>query len=708
LFADATVAYNPYGIVYDSANGNLYVANSALSGFVSVLANCESYSYLTPSCQLVTSIPVGSAPTGELYDPVNGYIYVADSASNAVSVIDGSTNTIVANISVGVYPVSLAYDSSSSQVLVTNELSGTVSVIDGSSNSVVATIPIGPNPDGVIYDSVNCNAYVANNIQGGMLSVISTNCEQIASPSQYQVTFQATPSSVNPTVTYQLSNESSSKTATAPFTLNIDSAAQSGFGSNSSQKPLSSGTVVSMIPVSLSDAVVDPANGYLYAITGGGYSTSISVINERSNAIVATIPSIGFGGVVAITTPLVYDSGSGMIYFVAYNSLFSNTNYTLYGVNTTTNTISTTTLIGTVSSTLTYDPSNGNLYSVATCSTTLTPPISCSGYLLYVINGTSGEISSVITNTQGFPPGTPDNAFSTIYNPLNKEIYVLSDLDRLAAFDPSTNTFVANFTVGSEAESLTYVNGDIYVSNTASNSITVINSSNTIVTTFATGPDPGLAEGYGSGAIVYDTQNGNLYVFCIGQIDVINTTTYSLVDTVPVDYIVTSGPISEQIVFNPANSAIYVPDSQDGGIFVINASTISVMPEISTSSTTYAISLNPFSGDLYASDGFNTLVVGSPTALTLHMPSPISISYTYEQTAQDNQGNQYDLVSVTPSSPQTVTNSFVATGMYQKQVIVTPEFPMGSVNAIGSILGALAIFAFVKRKHRAEKRVPIA
>ena len=44
------------------------------------------------------TITVGTGPYGDLFDPDNGHIYVANVASNSVSVIDGSTNTVVATI----------------------------------------------------------------------------------------------------------------------------------------------------------------------------------------------------------------------------------------------------------------------------------------------------------------------------------------------------------------------------------------------------------------------------------------------------------------------------------------------------------------------------------------------------------------------------------------------------------------------------------
>ena len=45
---------------------------------------------------------------------------------------------------------------------VTNLDSNTVSVIDTTTNTVIATIPVGQDPIGIAYDSFNERMYVAN------------------------------------------------------------------------------------------------------------------------------------------------------------------------------------------------------------------------------------------------------------------------------------------------------------------------------------------------------------------------------------------------------------------------------------------------------------------------------------------------------------------------------------------------------------------
>ncbi len=678
----APVAYNPYGIVYDSANGYLYVANSELSGSVSVLSDCEPV-YYSPTCNLVATIPVGSAPTGEVFDPSNGYIYVADSASNAVSVINGATNTVVANIGVGDYPIGLAYDSSASEVLVTNELSGTVSVINTGSNSVVATVPIGPHPDGILYDATNCNAYVTNNVQDGTLSVISTNCEPISS--QFEVTFQSNPSGVNPAVSYTLSN-STSGSGTTPLTINIDST--SGSTPTVSPKPISSGTVLSTIPGELgSSTVFDPNNDNLYTNAGNGYSDYyVSVINARSNSPVTTIYTGGTGS----SSSLVYDPANGYIYQIINFGAGSNSSIDV--INPNTNSVMTSITVGVSARGLVYDPANGNLYSAAACTTTIEPPYPCSGYLLYTISGTTNTVTSTVEHPITLPPGEIEEGYQIVYNPTNGEIYILSDLDSVSVFNPATGNFVADFSGdGTCCNYLTNANGEIFVSNVNENSVTIIDSSNVVVATIATGTYPSSAV-----APVFDPLNGNLYVFSElsntqGEISVINTTTNSLVDTIPITgNVLYSG--STTPIFDPANSAIYVPDESDGSVAVINASTDSVMPSITTIEGTDTIALDPLTGDLYASTNAPVLVVlGVPFVVTPTTTPPITISYTYQEVVPGASGVQYLLTSVTPSSPQTLTNSLVITGTYVTQYQVTFAQTGLNSSATGTILNVAGL-----------------
>ena len=89
-------------------------------------------------------------------------MYVANSGSSTVSVIDGTTNTVVATIPVGSAPQGIAFNPDNGFLYVANQGSNTVSVIDGTTNTVTATIPVGSLPQSIAFNPDNGFMYVAN------------------------------------------------------------------------------------------------------------------------------------------------------------------------------------------------------------------------------------------------------------------------------------------------------------------------------------------------------------------------------------------------------------------------------------------------------------------------------------------------------------------------------------------------------------------
>jgi len=105
------------------------------------------------------------------------HLYVADSAANAVSVIDPATNAVTTTIDVGVSPSHLAVAPAASRVYVTNTGSNTVSAIDTSIQDVVATIPVGDQPSGIAANASGSRVYVLNH--AGVVEVIDTSSNTI-------------------------------------------------------------------------------------------------------------------------------------------------------------------------------------------------------------------------------------------------------------------------------------------------------------------------------------------------------------------------------------------------------------------------------------------------------------------------------------------------------------------------------------------------
>ncbi len=92
-------------------------------------------------------------------------IYVANSGSNTVSIIDGS-NRVLSNITVGLKPTDVATDTVeeglNSFAFVANTDSNTISVIDTRVNKVIDNVTVGDQPGSIVLNPMTNRLYVAN------------------------------------------------------------------------------------------------------------------------------------------------------------------------------------------------------------------------------------------------------------------------------------------------------------------------------------------------------------------------------------------------------------------------------------------------------------------------------------------------------------------------------------------------------------------
>lgn len=121
----------------------------------------------------------GENPWDIALDPTGAHAYLANQTDpgGSVTVIDTSTKTVTATIAVGRYPSGVAVNPSDTEVYAANRDDDTVSVIDTSSNAVIATITgVGNIPRGVVFHPTASQAYVAT--EGGV-SVIDTSTRAV-------------------------------------------------------------------------------------------------------------------------------------------------------------------------------------------------------------------------------------------------------------------------------------------------------------------------------------------------------------------------------------------------------------------------------------------------------------------------------------------------------------------------------------------------
>ena len=109
---------------------------------------------------------MGKNPQAISYNPANGFFYVANTLSNTLSLINGTSNSLIGSIPVGEFPgknpAGIVTNSINNTIYVTNMGSNTVSVINGTTNAVVANVTSATregdgsgffSPAGIAYDS---------------------------------------------------------------------------------------------------------------------------------------------------------------------------------------------------------------------------------------------------------------------------------------------------------------------------------------------------------------------------------------------------------------------------------------------------------------------------------------------------------------------------------------------------------------------------
>jgi YVTN family beta-propeller protein len=133
-------------MLVDAAHGRLYAAN----------ANAGNVSVINDSTEaLVASVGVGGSPYGLALDPSTGTVFSSDyGASNVTAFSTGSLRT-TANITVGSHPGPILFDPASDQLFVADTGSANVSVINASTRSLVTTLAVKADPLALALDTAD-------------------------------------------------------------------------------------------------------------------------------------------------------------------------------------------------------------------------------------------------------------------------------------------------------------------------------------------------------------------------------------------------------------------------------------------------------------------------------------------------------------------------------------------------------------------------
>ncbi|MBK8969016.1 MAG: beta-propeller fold lactonase family protein [Lewinellaceae bacterium] len=231
---------------------------------------------------VVATIPVGTDPQGVSVSPDGSRVYITNRVSNTVSVIDAATNTVIAAIPVGPMPIPITVNPAGNTVYVGTD-NGLV-VIDAGTNTVSATLPLSITPRGIVVHPDGSRIYVSQaDILGTGVSVIDAGSNTLITTIPFPVGKGAEGIAISPDGSWlYVANQSSDEVTVIETATN---------------------TIVATIPVGDSphSVVVSPDGSRVY--TTNENTGDVSVIDAATNTVIATIP-VGIGPIGISITPM--------------------------------------------------------------------------------------------------------------------------------------------------------------------------------------------------------------------------------------------------------------------------------------------------------------------------------------------------------------------------------------------------------------------
>ncbi len=246
-------------------------------------------------------------------------IYVSNFDDSTVSVIDGSTNNIVATISAGIgdTPESLSFDNTTNRVYLANNGTNIVTVINtaGDVNTVIANVTVGTNPSSIAINESTNRVYVTN-YGSNTVSVIDTDTNNVIDTI---TTVGIAPSSVavhESSNTIYVTNSSSSNSLGIVSIINYDG---------------NDYTTIANVTVGTNPSSIAIENSTRAFVANSGDNT-VSVINTATNTVIATIPTETTPVALSINNATkklyVANSGSGSVSIIDMDTYLNIANVT--------------------------------------------------------------------------------------------------------------------------------------------------------------------------------------------------------------------------------------------------------------------------------------------------------------------------------------------------------------------------------------------
>ncbi|MGD9533878.1 MAG: beta-propeller fold lactonase family protein [Candidatus Nitrosocosmicus sp.] len=319
------------------------------------------------------------------YNPSNNCIYVANDHSNNVTVIDSTTNEVIAVVKVGEGPWALEYNPSNNNIYVSNRDSDDVSVIDSTTNEVVKTIKVGSEPREIEFNPHNSKMYVANADSSTVSVIDSTTNEARTIGEALGIPLEI---EYNPHNDYMYVSS-----YYGGYVFVIDS----------TTNEVVKGIKVGNFPTAV---MYNPYNNDIYVVNSGKDGNSadvheiddVSVIDSTTNEVVKTIK---VGEVPQAEGALEFNPNNNNIYVV--NQASDDISVIDSTTNEVVKTIEGFNFVPNFPGSIEYNPQNDNLYVAETKTVS-------------VINSSSNQIKETLN--------VGINPTSIEYNPSNDHMYV--------------------------------------------------------------------------------------------------------------------------------------------------------------------------------------------------------------------------------------------------------------------------------------------
>jgi len=585
------ISASPYAIAISPDGSRVYVAHNIMSNSKVTVIN-------TSNNQIVTTIPVAVAPEGLIVSPNGSSLYATNVGANGVTVINTSTNTIAKFIPVGSSPEGITISSDGSKVYTANYNSSNVSVISTVSNSVVSTIPVGSGPTGISASPNGQSVYVTNDNDNTMsvINMASNTVTNTVSVGQYpdsQGIFVSNtfPTSCSPIIFTITVNPTSTPAVIAASTVTGNITACVGTASatpNIQQFTVSGNTLTSAVT----------------ATAPTGFEVSLSETTGYGNTIMLNQSSGSLSNVIVYVRSAPGDAIGQISGNVVLGSIGA-ANVTV-AVSGTINALPTTTTVP--NQTVTSGAGTTAVNFTGTGSsftwTNDTPGIGLAA------SGT-GNISSFIAVNTGNAPLTANITVTSANKQAGFEYITDETANQVAVISNSTYNIISYINVGVSpyGVAISPDGSTVYVTNSAGSSVSVINTSeNKVLTTISVGTNlKGIAVSP-DGSKVYVC--GSYYMY------VIDAATNLVIKNVPLNNYAPSG-----ITVSPDNKSVYIADINNNALIVVNTSTYQqtkIGINSSLPDAAYDVVTSPDGSLIYVTGGFtdNVFVINA-TTLTL-------------------------------------------------------------------------------------------